>query len=225
MKNQPVYQIKDLSFSYESGPVLRGINLDIHQGDYVGILGENGGGKSTLLRILAGELHPDGGEILVFGKRSFTREVRKAIGYVPQVDPANQSAFPISCEEMVGLGLTGEIFPRFYRTRGEKEQIAYSLHHLGMEDFAKTNFHDLSGGQKQRILIAKALVKEPKVLLLDEPTVGVDEAHKKVLFDILDHMNRVHDMTVIMVTHETALGKSHWGKIYEISDHRLELSC
>ncbi|WP_053943395.1 metal ABC transporter ATP-binding protein [Kallipyga gabonensis] len=225
MTKQAIYQIQDLSFSFESTPVLCGINVQIDQGDYVGIVGENGGGKSTFLRILTGELRPDHGQVLVFGKNIFSKEVRQKIGYVPQVDPLNQSAFPISCEEMVGLGLSGEIFPRFFHTQEEKEKIIYSLHHLGMGDYAGKNFHDLSGGQKQRVLIAKALVKEPEVLLLDEPTVGVDETHKKVLFDILDHMNRVHDMTIIMVTHETALGGAHWGKSYEISNHRLERRC
>lgn len=225
MKKEPVYQLDHLYFSYESDPVLTDINLEIDQGDYVGIIGENGGGKSTLLRLLAGELRPDRGQVRVFGKDSFTKDVRQKIGYVPQVDPADQSAFPISCEEMVGLGLTGEIFPRFYLTGKEKEKIDYSLNHLGMGDKAKSNFHSLSGGQKQRILIAKALVKEPEVLLLDEPTVGVDESHKNVLFEILDHMNQVHGMTILLVTHETALGASHWGKSYEITDHRLEELC
>lgn len=220
-----VYELNHVFFSYEHTPVLQDVSLWVDQGDYIGIIGSNGGGKSTLMRLLTGELKADQGQLRVFGHSTFQKEDRLKIAYVPQMNPTDEGTFPLSCWELVATGLVGGLFPRFYLREEDRKKVDFSLRHLGMEAYRDQNFHALSGGQRQRILIAKALVNEPKVLLLDEPTVGIDEAYKQILFETLDHMNQVHHITVIMVTHEVDLGQAHWKKTFRIAHHGLEVLC
>ncbi len=220
-----VYDLVDVSFRYSSDPVIDNVTFAIEAGDYVGIIGENGGGKTTLLRLLTGEKKPLSGSLRFFGKDGITKDNILRLGYVPQTNPASRSSFPIHCEELVALGLAHKLKHRPYLKPEEKEAVNDSLAHLGVLDLAKKNFHELSGGQKQRVLIAKALVNNPDVLIFDEPTVGIDEKNKANFFHILDHMNQVHGITIIMVTHETGLGAAHWNRTFRIEGHRVEEVC
>ena len=220
-----VYDLVDVGYRYSQDPVIDHVNISIEQADYVGIIGENGGGKTTLLRLLTGEMKPMTGKLFFFGREGLNREDMRRIGYVPQSNPAAQNSFPIHCEELVALGLTHRLKHRFFLTKEEKNRVYDSMEHLGVLDLAKRNFHDLSGGQKQRVLIAKALVNNPDVLIFDEPTVGIDDKNKRNFFLILDHMNKIHDITIIMVTHETELGLSHWKRTLVVGDHRVEERC
>lgn len=220
-----VYSLKDVSFGYEKQAVLENINMTIYSGDFVGIIGENGGGKTTLLRLLTGELKPDKGDLFFLGGRDFNPEKLKKIGYVPQIDPADRMSFPVSCREMVSLGLYSDRLPAFILTKEDRNKIDHALKHVGIENLANSNYHDLSGGQKQRVLIAKALVNNPEILILDEPTVGIDQKNKIQFYRIMDHMNKVHNITIIIVTHERPEEGIHWKKIFNLKEHALEEKC
>ncbi len=219
---QEVYRLEHVQFRYAQELILEDVTFCVHSGDFVGIVGANGEGKSTLLRLLTGELSPDAGELFFFGERGIQRRALSRIAYVPQMSSASGMTFPISCEEMVSLGLTRFIVPRFFLKAEEKEKVSASLRHLGMLSYADRNFHDLSGGQKQRVLIAKALVNQPDVLLFDEPTAALDQESKEQLYQTLHHMNQVHGITILLVTHEMDVGKSHWTRLARVSHHRLE---
>ena len=219
---QEVYRLEHVQFRYAQEMILEDVTFCVRSGDFVGIVGANGEGKSTLLRLLTGELFPDAGELFFFGEKGIQRRAMHRIAYVPQMNSAGGMTFPISCQEMVSLGLTRSIVPRFFLNASERKKVAASLRHLGMLAFANRNFHELSGGQKQRVLIAKALVGEPDVLLFDEPTAALDQESKEQLYQTLDHMNHVHGITILLVTHEMDIGKSHWNRLARVSHHRLE---
>lgn len=219
---QDVYRLEHVQFRYAQELILEDVTFCVHSGDFVGIVGANGEGKSTLLRLLTGELSPDAGELFFFGERGIQRRALSRIAYVPQMSSASGMTFPISCEEMVSLGLTRSIVPRFFLKAEEKEKVSASLRHVGMLSYADRNFHDLSGGQKQRVLIAKALVNQPDVLLFDEPTAALDQESKEQLYQTLDHMNHVHGITILLVTHEMDIGKGYWNRLARVSHHRLE---
>ena len=219
---QEVYRLEHVQFRYAQERILEDVTFRVHSGDFVCIVGANGEGKSTLLRLLTGELSPDAGELFFFGEKGIQRKAMHRIAYVPQMNSAGGMTFPISCQEMVSLGLTRSIVPRFFLNAHERKKVAASLRHLGMLAFADRNFHELSGGQKQRVLIAKALVGEPDVLLFDEPTAALDQESKEQLYQTLDHMNHIHGITILLVTHEMDMGKSHWNRLARVSHHRLE---
>lgn len=216
-----VYHLENVCFRYDKPIILDKISFSIHEGDFIGVIGDNGGGKTTLLRLFIGQLQPQEGKLFFLGKEGIHPEDRKEIGYVSQ-SLKKDNDFPISCEEMVALGLLRK---SIFLSRSDKEKIRFSLKHLGVEHLARQNFHSLSGGQKQRVLLAKALVNQAKVLILDEPTVGMDEHSKDQLFEILVHMNKIHKTTIIMVTHEIDLAKKYWSRTFEVKDTKVVELC
>jgi zinc transport system ATP-binding protein len=187
---------KDLTFSYEDTKILNNVSFQIQQGEFIGIFGPNGGGKTTLLKLILGFLHPSHGELFVFGQPP--EKARNLMAYVPQklkFDPQ----FPISVIEIVQMGLLKELnfWGRF--TKQTKEKALNALKEVGLEDKAYRSFGTLSGGEAQRVLIARALVSNPKLLLLDEPTASVDASGEKEIYKILHKLK--HKMTILMVTH------------------------
>ena len=192
--------LKNVCFSYNGVPVLEDVNLNVDSGELICIVGPNGGGKTTLLKLILGLLHPHSGEIQVLG--GSPEEARQRMGYVPQhsrYDPQ----FPVTALDVVLMGRLGSPglsgFLGWYR---KKDRIAgyQALDELDMSDNATRPFSDLSGGQQQRILIARALCSQPKLLLLDEPTANVDPVAEERLFDILTELNK--RMTILMVSHD-----------------------
>jgi len=196
MDVEPVVKIEDLTFSYNGVPILENVNLTIEARDFVSLIGPNGGGKTTLLNLMLGLLHPDRGTLRVFG-RSPSR-ARRRIGYVPQhfqFDPK----FPIGVMDVALMGrFGGWQFGPFGRSqrRAAKDALA----EVEMETVADRPFADLSGGQRQRVLIARALAVQPELLLLDEPTSNVDFAVQEELFDLLKRLNE--RLILVLVTHD-----------------------
>lgn len=203
MKN-PIIEVSDLWFSYNGIPILKEINLTIHQGDFIALLGPNGGGKTTLLKLMLGLLKPEKGTIRVFGKSPEQSAPR--IGYMPQHLHFNQS-FPISAFDVVLMGRLkpGRGWSRY--TRKDKLAAAEALKRVEMWESANRRVGELSGGQQQRVFIARALVDEPEVLFLDEPTASVDSKHQTDLFDILKQLNE--EVTIIVVSHDVGIVSSH----------------
>lgn len=194
---EPIVSIQDLSFSYRSIPVLEKVNLAIKEREFVTIIGPNGGGKTTLLKLMAGLLRPTTGRITVCGEDP--AKLREDISYVPQ-SMAFDRQFPITVMELVLQGRLSAA-PVFGRFREEDREAARrSIETVDLLDCAQMAIGELSGGQVQRALIARALASDPKLLLLDEPTSSVDPSSKVAIYDLIEQLTQ--EMTVVMVTHD-----------------------
>ncbi len=186
----------NLFFQYEEIPILENVSFVIAPGEFVGIFGPNGGGKTTLLKLLLGFLKPQKGSIEILGESP--KVAREKMGYVPQISHLDRQ-FPITVLEVVMMGCLDKS-PWHSYTKNAKEKARAALEEVGMLDFQNNSFGTLSGGQAQRVLIARALVSKPAILLLDEPTASVDASAEESIYKLLEHLKGT--MTIIMVTHD-----------------------
>jgi len=198
----PIIQIKNVSFHYEQTQVLNNISFAVNEGEFLALLGPNGSGKSTLLKLILGLLKPVNGEIQLFGQPSNQFKKRELIGYVSQKSNSFNSGFPATVREVVKSGLTKKmgLFKRYPKDADTLVEKALEL--VNMEHFIDRNIGQLSGGQQQRVFIARALVANPKVLILDEPTVGIDRENVQAFYDLLAKLNYENNITMILVTHD-----------------------
>lgn len=215
-----VIQVENLTFSYGAAPVLEDVSLEVAQGEFLGIVGPNAGGKSTLLKLVLGLLEPQAGRIRVLGKRA--NDVRKRLGYVPQY-PSFSRDFPISVEQTVLLGRIGcgrrrhwlgALTPGGY-TKTDRSAVLDALTEVEAEDLAGRQIGSLSGGQLQRVLLAWALVCEPSILVLDEPTANIDQRMESDIFDLLKRLNE--RMTILVVSHDVAFVSSYVTRVACVS--------
>ena len=204
MKNILI-DLDDVYFSYEQTAVLEDIDLTVKEGEFWALIGPNGSGKSTLINIILGLLKPKSGSVLLFGKDVDRFQHRELIGYVSQKSNSFNSGFPATVLEVVRSGLTRKtgLFKSF--SKKDDEKAIHALNVVGMKDFAKQNIGELSGGQQQRVFIARALVGDPKLLVMDEPTVGIDQQNVKSFYSMLNNLNREHGIAILLVTHEIDL--------------------
>lgn len=199
--------IRDLNFAYDDIRILCNVNLDIHQGDSICIVGPNGGGKTTLMKLILGLLSPDSGSIRIFGQSPVAARLR--IGYVPQYAKYDPQ-FPISVLEVVLMGrLAGTLHNRF--SPDDKNMALRALGQVGLTDQAARPFASISGGQRQRTLIARALASGGDILILDEPTANIDHESEVKFLDLLRGLNE--KMTILMVTHEVGFASSFFKRI------------
>ena len=194
----PLVEINRLSCGYEKQRVLQGVNLQIMRGDFVGLLGPSGSGKTTLLRAMLGAVDVYEGEVIIEGARA--SEGRPRIGYVPQLETIDWN-FPVTVREVVMMGRTmsNRFFPWFRRE--EKELADHMMGQLGILHLAGRHIRELSGGQQQRAFLARALVSNPSILLLDEPTSGVDVKTRDDVMHLLHDLNH-EGVTIVITTHE-----------------------
>lgn len=201
--------IENMSFGYEDGLVLENVNINIEKGDFVGIIGSNGTGKSTLIKLILGLLPPKTGKIEIDYDN---------IGYVPQVGLAVKADFPATVREIVMLNLYKNI-GLFKRANNKHLQMVdKALETVGILDKADKQIGKLSGGQQQRVMIAKALAATPEVLILDEPTAGIDAENEQMLYALLDKLNKENNLTILMVTHSIESIEECMNKIYVIKN-------
>jgi len=197
VEDPPVVLLENVSFSYDGHPVLENVNLHVAEHDFLCVVGPNAGGKTTLLKLILGLLKPTRGSLRVFGQPP--EKVRSRIGYMPQhtsLDPM----FPVNVMDVVLMGRLGRgKGPGPFR-RKDKEAAEAALERVELHAVRYRSFSDLSGGQRQRVLIARALVTQPDLLLLDEPTSHVDAVVETELFEILNQLNE--KMTIALVTHD-----------------------
>jgi zinc transport system ATP-binding protein len=193
----PVITLEDVSFSYGGPLVLEHVNLSVEQGDFLGLVGPNGGGKSTLLKIVLGLLEPGAGRVSVLGRRPV--EARQSIGYVPQFATFPRH-FPVSVEETVLLGRLGKTRPILGYRKSDKEVVKRTMAETEIADLRTRPIGALSGGQVQRVMIARALASEPEILILDEPTSNIDMRAETDIFDLLKRLNA--RMTIVIVSHD-----------------------
>jgi zinc transport system ATP-binding protein len=185
-----------LSFQYEEIPILENVSFTIQAGEFVGIFGPNGGGKTTLLKLLLGFLKPQKGSVEILGRSA--KLACEKIGYVPQISHLDRQ-FPITALEVVMMGCLDKS-PWHSYTPQAQEKARQALRQVDLLDFQNHPFGTLSGGQAQRILIARALVSQPEILLLDEPTASVDPSAEEQIYQLLEHLKGT--MTILMVTHD-----------------------
>ncbi|MGD9677494.1 MAG: metal ABC transporter ATP-binding protein [Vulcanibacillus sp.] len=197
-----VVVIKNLTFKYSNQVILDDINLTIKSNDFLGLIGPNGSGKTTLLKAILGLLPIQQGEIFLFDKPLNKFAVWSNVGYVSQKANSFNSGFPATVYEVVAMGLYGKkgLFRRL--NSSDIEQVYKTIETVGLEDYTKRSIGKLSGGQQQRAFVARALVSQPKLLILDEPTVGVDTESTNQFYLLLEKLNKEKNITIILVSHD-----------------------
>lgn len=190
MKKESVISLKNIVFGYGSEKVLEDLSTEVIEGDFVGLVGHNGSGKSTLLKIILGTLKPQKGTVELFGTKIEKFTDWHKIGYIPQKAGLAASHIPITVEEVMKMELADEV------------SIDESLQAVDMLVFKKKLLRELSGGQQQRVFIARALVKKPELLILDEPTVGVDIKTQEKFYSLMQKLNKELHLTLLLVSHD-----------------------
>ncbi len=205
----PIVELRGVTSGYEGRHVLREVSLSVMPGDFVGLLGPSGSGKSTLLRSILGAVDIYHGDVVVEGQS--VSHKRPRAGYVPQLETIDWN-FPVTVQEVVMMGCTmdGALFP--WHRRGDRERAARIMDRLGISKLAHRHIRELSGGEQQRTFLARALVSNPRLLLLDEPTTGVDIKTRDDVMHLLDELNH-EDITVIMSTHEINSVAAHLPRV------------
>ena len=196
----PAIEVRDLTTGYRGHTALEDVSFSLEKGKFLGLLGPNGSGKSTLIKTLIGLLDPWEGEVRVLGKRP--HEVRKRVGYMPQAEDIDWT-FPATVREVVAMGLYRRAFGlnRFRRGRDEQERTMAALERLSVDHLANRQAGELSGGQQRRVLCARALVKEPDLFLLDEPTAGLDARSEQEMLDLLSEI-AADGASIVLCTHD-----------------------
>ncbi|MGP4040612.1 metal ABC transporter ATP-binding protein [Gracilibacillus sp. D59] len=210
--SKPIVEMKSVSFYYNERQALADVNFIIDEGDFIGLVGPNGGGKTTLIKLLLRMEKPTSGTIDLFGKPIRKFKEKSKLGYVSQKANTFNRGFPATVEEVVTMGLTSKLgyFKRI--SRQDKKRIYEAVEKVGMADYLFENIGNLSGGQQQRIFIARALVSDPKLLILDEPTVGVDAENVDKFFDLLHELNQ-QNITLLLVTHDIGTMTHHASRV------------
>ncbi|MBW2017985.1 MAG: ABC transporter ATP-binding protein [Deltaproteobacteria bacterium] len=205
-ERKPVIEMEEVSFSYDGHLVLEEVYLRVYEKDFLCIVGPNAGGKTTLLKLILGLLRPSRGSVRVFGQAPV--KARARIGYMPQhasLDPL----FPVSVMDVVLMGRLGNRDNFGFFGKRDRSAAREALEQVELSEVRNRSFSDLSGGQQQRVLIARALVSDPEILLLDEPTSSVDAAIETELYELLNRLNE--KMTIVLVTHDLGF-VSHYVK-------------
>jgi len=195
-------RMERVHFSYQNEKVLDNVSLTLHQGEFLALVGPNGSGKSTLIKLALGWLKPQAGDILLMGQDIRRFRDRDKIGYVSQKANSFNLGFPATVFEVVAAGLYGKMGLFRWMGRKEKQKVYEAIEQVGLSDWAHRNIGRLSGGQQQRAFIARALVSDPDLLILDEPTVGVDVESVDRFYRLLTHLHREKGLTLLLVTHD-----------------------
>ncbi|WP_106459899.1 metal ABC transporter ATP-binding protein [Anaerococcus sp. Marseille-P3915] len=211
-------EIEKLKFGYNENLILKDVNLSLEKGDFAVISGENGSGKSTLIKLILGGLKKDEGSIRLFGIDIEDFKNYNKLGYVPQVNDSIKIAFPVTCWEYVSLNLYKDfnIFKKLKKSN--KEDVENIFTSLNIKNLIDRPFNKLSGGQAQRVMIARALVANPDLLVLDEPTVGIDQKSKDDFLKLLVHLNTNHGISILMITHEMEILGDYVDKIFRLRE-------
>ncbi|WP_213358019.1 metal ABC transporter ATP-binding protein [Chlamydiifrater phoenicopteri] len=212
--------VENLSFNYTEAPVLENVSCSINYGDYVGVLGPNGGGKSTFLLLILGLLKPSSGLIAIYDQKG-EKSSRSIISWVPQHFSFDKS-FPISVEEVVLTGRIATLKWHGQYTKKDYRAVDEALDLVGLLSKKHSCFSHLSGGQMQRILLARALCSNPAVLVLDEPTTNIDSKTQEQIYSILVELNRTK--TIVMVTHDLHHTTKYFNKIFYLNKTLTPLS-
>jgi zinc transport system ATP-binding protein len=208
LNNNIVIKLEDVHFSYTNVLVLEGVDIIVSEFDFLSIIGPNGGGKTTILKLILGLIEPSKGTVRVFNAPP--QKVRKYLGYLPQHTTFDFD-FPITVQEVVLMGRLGKRGLGKKYTKNDRLICLNALKQVGMHDHKNTDIGRLSGGQRQRVFIARALSTEPRILLLDEPVSSVDTQWQQTFYELLHELNK--KMTIILVTHDISVVSTYIDKI------------
>ncbi|WP_408006795.1 metal ABC transporter ATP-binding protein [Pseudalkalibacillus sp. A8] len=200
--NSSIVSIQNVSFNYQDRRVLENINLEIPEGSFLALLGPNGSGKSTLIKMILGLLPLQKGSISLFDQNVKKFKNWPNIGYVSQKANSFNSGFPATVFEVVSMGLFGKVGMFNFLKKHHKKRVIEAIETVGLTEYTNQNIGELSGGQQQRTFIARALVSDPQLLILDEPTVGVDASSVEGFYGLLKQLNREKGITLMLVTHD-----------------------
>jgi zinc transport system ATP-binding protein len=209
-----VIELEHVWFSYQETPVLVDVTFALPRGEFLGIIGPNGGGKTTLLRLMVGLLRPDRGKIRVLGQEPSVASSK--VGYVPQ-DTGFNRGFPISVLDVALMGRLSRLRRGKGYSKEDREKVEELLERVGMLEYRERPIGKLSGGQRQRVFIARALAIEPEILFLDEPTASVDRDFRTDLYDILNELNR--EVTIVVITHDIGVVSRYMRSIACVNKH------
>lgn len=199
-------ELSSVTFQYDDGKtVLDRVNFVLQKGDFLGLVGPNGSGKSTLLKLILGLLPPTEGQIKLFDQPIQKFRDWSKIGYVAQQVAHGAGGFPATVHEVIASGLVGKVGLFRRLTRQHHEQVRFAAERVGLGDKLEKRIGILSGGQLQRVFIARALVAEPELLILDEPTVGVDQESIDQFYELLRSLKEEHDMALMIVSHDVGV--------------------
>lgn len=198
----PIIKINNLSYKYTKDKVLEDVSFEVPQGAFLVIVGPNGSGKSTLLKLILGLLKTQSGTIELFGENIRQFKDWQKIGFVSQKANSFNSGFPATVFEVVQSGLTKKIGLFKFASKADKQKVKKALEAVDMLSYQNRNIGELSGGQQQRVFIARSLVVEPELMILDEPTVGVDAKNVHQFYELLEKLNKKLRITLILVTHD-----------------------
>jgi len=198
----PILELIDVSFSYNGNPVLENVNLKVGKGDFLALIGPNGAAKTTLMKIMVGLLTPKYGRVLIFGEN--IREFKKwdKIGYIPQLTGEINTGFPATVWEIVDSNYYNGFLKGFINKDRREKSVKQALEKVGIDKLSQKMLKELSGGEKQKVFLARALVKNPEILFLDEPTSAMDAPSREDFYNLLTDLNKNLGITVIIVTHD-----------------------
>jgi zinc transport system ATP-binding protein len=202
MMEEPIIDVRDVTFAYGAVNVLENVSLAVNRGEFLGLVGPNGSGKSTLIKVILGLEQPQSGDIRLFGKPSSQFRAWSRIGYVSQKANRFNTSFPATVFEVVSTGLYGKL-GLFKRLSRQDRRVVYDMmDRVGLSTYHKHLMGELSGGQQQRVFIARALVSQPDLLILDEPTVGIDAESVDRFYRLLEDLRNEYDLTILLVSHD-----------------------
>jgi zinc transport system ATP-binding protein len=216
-----ILEVNNLSFSYGNEPIFTKIGFSVYKGDFISIIGSNGAGKSTLLRLILGELSPTAGSIRLFGQDIHQFKNWPKIGYVPQAGLQSVVNFPATVEEIVKANLFSQIGLLRFPKKEHREKTQQALESVEMGAYSKRLIGELSGGQQQRVMLARVLVNNPEMMLLDEPTTGVDARSVQSLYELLSQLNLKTGLTIVMVTHDISRAANYVSRILCLEEGSL----
>ncbi|MGY4690323.1 metal ABC transporter ATP-binding protein [Salibacterium sp. K-3] len=202
---ETIIDMSNISLQRGKQTILTDIYLTVKKGEFLGLVGPNGSGKSTLIKIMLGLMQPDSGSVSLFQQPPSKFRKWEKIGYVSQKAASINTGFPATVYEAVSMGLFSKIGLFRFLNRDHRKKIDDTLEQVGMLEYKHRNIGELSGGQQQRVFIARALVSEPEVLILDEPTVGVDAATVERFYQLLSRLNKEQHLTLLLVTHDVGV--------------------
>ncbi len=213
MNRSSVVRLEDVWVSFHETLALKAVNMNIEDGEFLGLIGPNGSGKTTLIKVILGLVKPDRGKVTVFGVSPDRLGAKHhLIGYVPQRSQGDWS-FPVSVIDVVMMGRYGRIGLFKRPSAADRDVAMQALEDVQMQDSARRQLAELSGGQQQRALIARALATEPKLLLLDEPAAGIDAYGEERFYELLKRLKEQQGLTIVIVTHDIAVVSAHVEKL------------
>ena len=212
-KAEELVRVESVSFSYDSIPVLEDVSFSIYRGDFLSIIGPNGSGKTTLVKIILGLLKPTRGSVTIMGKPVAEFREWARVGYVPQKATHIDPFFPASVREVVAMARRSTGGWRPAGRRDTETDVTEALKKVAMEGSRNAAIGSLSGGQQQRVMIARALVTSPEILLLDEPTAGVDSENQGLFYETLHDLNDRQKITIVLITHDIGMVNKHVKKV------------